>query len=73
MKNAVILTWLLFILSACPLRAETIVLTTGEYPPFNSVFIKHQGLMPRIVTEAFRVEDIDVLYKFYPWKRAYQI
>ena len=73
MKNAIILTWLLFSLSASLLRAETIVLTTGEYPPFNSALIKHQGLMPRIVTEAFRVEDIDVSYKFYPWKRAYQL
>lgn len=50
---------------------ETVVLTTGEFPPLNSATLKHQGLMPHLVREAFRLEAIDVEFKFYPWSRAY--
>jgi len=51
--------------------AETLTLSVGEYPPFDSPDLPHQGLIPRIVTEAFRLEGIDVEYTFMPWPRAY--
>lgn len=51
--------------------AETLTLSVGEYPPFDSPDLPHQGLVPRIVTEAFRLEGIDVEYTFMPWPRAY--
>lgn len=50
---------------------ETVVLTTGEFPPLNSTALKHLGLMPRLVKEAFKQEEVDVEFKFYPWSRAY--
>jgi len=50
---------------------ETVRLSTSDYPPYNSEILKHYGLIPRIVTEAFRLEGIDVEYEFFPWKRSY--
>lgn len=52
-------------------RAETIILTVGEYPPLDSQTLPHYGLIPRIVTEAFGLEGIAVEYIFLPWARAY--
>ncbi len=49
---------------------ETIVITTGELPPRYSEDLKYNGIMPRIITEAFALEGINTRYKFYPWKRA---
>lgn len=43
----------------------------GEWPPFVSRDLEHYGLAARIVTEAFAARDIEVKYRFYPWKRAY--
>ena len=50
---------------------ETIRLTTGEFPPLMQKTLKHYGVLPRIVTEAFAAEGIKVKYGFYPWKRGY--
>lgn len=50
---------------------RTMQVAIGEWPPFVSEDLQHYGLAARIVTEAFAKEDIDVEYRFYPWKRAY--
>lgn len=50
---------------------HTMHIAIGEWPPFVSEDLEHYGLAARIVTEAFAVSDIDVKYRFYPWKRAY--
>lgn len=52
--------------------AETLTLSLGEYPPFDSPDLPHQGLIPRIVTEVFRLEGVEVEYVFMPWPRAYE-
>lgn len=49
---------------------ETIVITTGELPPRYSNDLKYNGIMPRVITEAFALEGIKATYEFYPWKRA---
>jgi len=41
-------------------------------PPLESESLKHYGVVPRIVKEAFLLEGVKVSYKFYPWRRAYQ-
>ena len=56
----------------CCFAEETIVLATGEFPPLESESLIHYGLVPRIVTEAFRSEGVSVEFKFFPWKRAYE-
>ncbi len=67
---------MLLIISLCffgneTIFAESIILSTGEYPPLNSKSLKHYGLIPKIVKEAFLLEGVQVSFKFYPWKRAY--
>lgn len=51
---------------------ETIRIATGEYPPFLSENLKHNGVGLRIIREAFAFEDVKVEYGFFPWKRSYR-
>jgi polar amino acid transport system substrate-binding protein len=66
---------LLFVLTlmlAPPLaRADDITLTNGEWRPYLSEALPHQGVLSRIVTEAFALEGVTVHYVFRPWPRAY--
>ncbi len=50
---------------------ETIRLTTGEYPPYVSETLQHNGYVSDIITKAFALEGITTEIRFYPWKRAY--
>ncbi|MDX1451841.1 MAG: transporter substrate-binding domain-containing protein [Oleiphilaceae bacterium] len=59
----------LFLVST-PTLAEKIVLATGDWPPYVSEDLKHQGVTARIVREAFRLAGEDVEFQYYPWKRA---
>jgi polar amino acid transport system substrate-binding protein len=49
-----------------------VTLSVGEYPPFDSADLPHQGLIPRIVSAAFLLEGVEVEYVFLPWPRAYE-
>ena len=66
------------ILAAAPaVRAkelpDRIVISTGEYRPFNSPALPGKGIVPRIVTEAFARVGIQVSWLFLPWNRAYEL
>lgn len=64
---------LLFVLgsiSETKVRAETVLLGIGEYPPYHSKDLPGLGIYSRIVTAIFEAADVDVQFKFYPWKRA---
>jgi polar amino acid transport system substrate-binding protein len=50
---------------------KTITISTGEWPPFISQNLKHNGVVTRIITESFASQNIDVEYGWFPWKRAY--
>ena len=65
-----ILLWM--IVFTTELAAETIRITSGEWEPYLSKHIYKYGLDSHIVTEAFRLEGIDVLWGFFPWQRAYE-
>lgn len=54
-------------------NAETIRITNGEWQPYLSEFSYEYGLSSHIVTEAFKLEGIDVEYGFFPWKRSYEL
>ncbi|ABC28769.1 ABC-type amino acid transport/signal transduction systems, periplasmic component/domain [Hahella chejuensis KCTC 2396] len=47
-------------------------LTVGEWPPYASESLPYKGLLPKLVTEAFALEGIEVEYDFMPWARAYE-
>ncbi|WP_020409989.1 substrate-binding periplasmic protein [Hahella ganghwensis] len=52
--------------------AEKITLANGEWAPYLSDKLKHDGYMSRIVKDAFAEEGIEVEYVFLPWKRGYE-
>ena len=52
--------------------AETIRITSGEWEPFISQHIYQFGLDSHIITEAFKLEGIDIEWGFFPWQRSYE-
>lgn len=63
----------MFLLLCClnfSLHAETLKIATGEYPPWTTDSLPHNGYINQIVEQAFKVEGIDVEFHFMPWKRA---
>jgi polar amino acid transport system substrate-binding protein len=53
------------------LQAQTINMSTGEWPPFTDSTSPNQGIGLAIVTQAFKAVDMEINYDFVPWKRAY--
>lgn len=54
--------------------AEKVInLTNGEWPPFSSKNLKHYGVFSKIVTEAFKLQGIEVKWSWFPWKRSYYL
>ena len=49
---------------------ETVVLAVGEWPPYVSEKNSKDKIAEIIVTEAFKLENIDVVYEYFPWKRS---
>lgn len=47
-----------------------ITLSNGEYPPYLGQNIPWYGLLSRVVSEAFQLENVKVHYVFYPNNRA---
>ena len=47
-------------------------LATGEYSPFTSEDLPNYGIDSHIIVEAFDNVDIDVIFDFLPWKRAFR-
>lgn len=54
------------------LKAETIKVANGEFPPYTSKNLKHYGIYSKIVEEAFKLEGYTLKHTFYPWTRAYK-
>lgn len=62
-----------FFFIVSPVFSEQVVrLTYGEFPPYLSNKLKHNGVAARIVTEAFALEGVQVEFGHFPWKRAYE-
>ncbi|OHX10884.1 hypothetical protein BI347_19645 [Chromobacterium sphagni] len=50
--------------------ADEVALANGEWAPYLSARLPHQGFASHIVSEAFRLAGLRVAYHFYPWARA---
>ncbi|MGE4424349.1 MAG: substrate-binding periplasmic protein [Pseudodesulfovibrio sp.] len=65
---------LCLLLWAVPCRAQdlpaSIVLTSGEWPPFYSDSLPGGGFANRVVRESLALEGIKVDFLFLPWRRA---
>lgn len=56
-----------------PSTTNTFMMATEEYPPFTSSELKHYGVINHIVSEAFKLEGIEVKYHFYPAARSFKM
>jgi len=64
---------LLFFFSLLSVNAnETVRLSVGEWAPYTSTDAKKGQLAQNIVSAAFKVENIDVVYEFNGWEKTYQ-
>jgi polar amino acid transport system substrate-binding protein len=53
--------------------SKVVIITTGEYAPWTSEAVNQSGYVNHIIKEAFAKEGYDVVFKYYPWKRAYNM
>jgi polar amino acid transport system substrate-binding protein len=60
------------LLCATAIKAETITITNGHWPPYQSQELKYYGFVSLMVSEAFALEGVDVDFQFRPWKRAFE-
>ena len=54
-----------------PAQEITIRLANGEWAPYTGARLPQQGCDSQVVTEAFALEGIKVVYEFLPWARGY--
>lgn len=52
--------------------ANTIRVTSGEWPPYLSQRLPQGGYATQITTEAFALVGMDLEVGYYPWKRSYK-
>jgi polar amino acid transport system substrate-binding protein len=68
---------LCLLLLAVPCRAQplpdSILLTSGEWPPFYSASLSGGGFANRVISESFALEGISVDFLFLPWRRAWSM
>lgn len=53
--------------------AETVKMAVGDWAPYTSESDISGKLTEKIVTEAFKLEGITVIYEYYPWKRSLEM
>lgn len=70
---AVISAVLLSVLPTQVQCAEVAKMAIGDWAPYTSKTDVDGKLAERIVAEAFKMEGVEVEYKYYPWKRSYQM
>ena len=49
---------------------EKFHIATDEWRPYQSKYLKHYGVISRIITEAFGLEGVNVEWHWRPWKRV---
>jgi len=60
---------IIFLISGSQAK-EVITLAIGDWAPYTSSTEVNGKIAEHIVREAFSLENIDVKYKYYPWKRS---
>jgi polar amino acid transport system substrate-binding protein len=68
---------LCLLLLAVPCRAQalpaSILLTSGEWPPFYSASLPGGGFANRVIRESFALEGIAADFLYLPWRRALEM
>lgn len=52
---------------------DVITIASGEWSPYISPDLPHNGITSQIVTEAFAQVGIQTEYRFFPWKRGMEL
>ena len=68
------LSSLLCLMAALPLRAETVIVTTGpDEPPFTDRDRPDGGTATRLVMAVFRAMGVEAKLDWLPWRRGYSL
>ncbi|WP_028865727.1 substrate-binding periplasmic protein [Psychromonas aquimarina] len=70
-RCSLLISFLLLAWSINVSASEKVVLAIGEWAPYVSQESSCDKLVEVIVREAFKLQDIEVEYKYFPWKRSY--
>ena len=52
-------------------EGETLPVATGEWAPYVTESLDNRGFLVEILNEVFNLMEVDVEYRFYPWRRCY--
>ena len=55
------------------MAAETVKLAIGDWAPYTSEKDPNGKILEKVVTEAFKLEGVNVVYSYYPWKRSIEM
>ncbi|KID55316.1 hypothetical protein JF50_20840 [Pseudoalteromonas luteoviolacea] len=69
---ALVISTLTYFMGSHSVRAQTLTITIGEYPPYSGKSLIEQGLVPQIIRKAFAEKDIQVKFVFMPWARSFK-
>ena len=53
-----------------PAGAETVSVAVGDWPPYTSEHDPNGKIAQTLVSSAFALEGVEVVYHYYPWKRC---
>ena len=71
MKKTLLFLISTVLISSAAYANDTVRLAIGDWAPYTSQTDAKGKLLERVVTEAFKLEGIDVKYDYFPWKRSY--
>src|SRR5210317_1240473 len=54
-------------------KADKIRISTGDHYPYTSKKLPNKGCLLKIVTDIFESQNIEVEYKFFPWRISYNL
>lgn len=61
------------LLLPCGLRADTLLLASGDWPPYAGAGLGYEGVGERIVREAFARQGVTVRYLYRPWMAGHRL
>jgi len=64
---------LLLAISSDVFANETVRLAIGDWAPYTSATDAKCKILENVVSEAFKLEGIEVIYEYFPWKRSYAL
>ena len=71
-STSLALSLLLFLNGSNMAFAQTANIAVGDWPPYISQDLKHNGVVSHIIKDVFAAMGMDTSIKFLPWARAYK-